>query len=342
MVMRPGKALGDLAVDPLQQAPALLEHVAFVALVTAHAADVERHVEAQPVEVVLVEPVERVVADELADLAAAVVGPGVAPGRVAAPVVVEVDAALVVLAPAVEPPEVEVARAEMVVDDVEDHGDPAPMRGLDEGLEAVGAAVGALDGEDVGGVVAPGDVPGELHRRHDLHRVDPEPLQMAELVDGIGEGSGRVLVGAMEGADVHLVDDELVPRPSLETAAVPVVRRIDHDAVADRGRHRAGVGVDPGEHRFAVADQEAVLVARLGRRDVRIPHAAVLRRHRGGVFGPVVERAGQEDRLRVRRPHPEGDTGVMDDGPHLRARSCVRHGFSLRSPTAGVQRCRRT
>ena len=181
MVMRPGKLLGDLAVDPLQQAPALGERVAVVALVAAHAADVERHVEAQPVEVVLLQPQERVVADELAHLAAAVVGPGVAPGRLAAPVVVEVDAALVVLAPAVELPEVEVARAEVVVDDVEDHRDPALVRGLDERLEALGPAVGALDGEDVGGVVAPGDVAGELRRRHDLHRVHPEPLQVPEL-----------------------------------------------------------------------------------------------------------------------------------------------------------------
>ena len=82
------------------------------------------------------QPVERVVADELADLAAAVVGPGVAPRRRRAPVVVEVDAALAVLGPAVELPEVEVARAEVVVDDVEDHGDAALVGGFDERLEA--------------------------------------------------------------------------------------------------------------------------------------------------------------------------------------------------------------
>ena len=237
--------LGDLGIDPLQQAPALLERVPFVALVAAHAADVEGHVEAQPVEVVLVQPVERVVPDELADLAASVVGAGVAPGGVAAPVVVEVDAALVVLAPAVELPEVEVARAEMVVDDVEDHRDPAPMRGFDEGLKPLGSAVGALDGEDVRGVVAPGDVPGELHRRHDLHRVHPEPLQMPELLDRISEGARGLLVGTVEGADVHLVDHHFVPGRHLEVGAVPVVRRIDDDAVADGGGDSAGIGVDP-------------------------------------------------------------------------------------------------
>ena len=87
---------------------------------------------------VVLEPHQGVVADELADLAAAVVGAGVAPRRVVAPVVVEVDAAAVVLAPAVEPPQVEVARAEVVVDDVEDDREAVLVRGLDELLEALG------------------------------------------------------------------------------------------------------------------------------------------------------------------------------------------------------------
>ena len=64
----PRETLGDLSIDPQQEAPALRESVAVVALVAAHAADVERHVEPQSVEVVLLQPVERVVADELADL----------------------------------------------------------------------------------------------------------------------------------------------------------------------------------------------------------------------------------------------------------------------------------
>ena len=94
---------------------------------------------------------------------------------------------------------------------------------------------------------------------------------------------------------------------------------------ADRGRHRAGVGVDPGEHRLAVADQEAVLVAGFA--------AATSAYHMPPSSGAIavvssdqlVERAGQEDRLRIRRPHPEGDTGVMDDGP-------PSPGAELRSP----------
>ena len=84
----------------------------------------------------------------------------------AAPVVVEIDAAAAVLRPAVEVPEVEVVGAEMVVDDVVDDRDAAGMRRIDQAPKAVGAAIVLLDGEDVGGVVAPGDVAGELVGRH--------------------------------------------------------------------------------------------------------------------------------------------------------------------------------
>ena len=87
---------------------------------------------------VLFEPHQGVVAEVLAHLLAAVVGTGVAPGRRRALVVVEVDAARAVLAPAVELPQGEVARAEVVVDDVEDDGDAVRVGGLDEALERVG------------------------------------------------------------------------------------------------------------------------------------------------------------------------------------------------------------
>ena len=125
-------------------------------------------VEAQAVAAELLEPGQRAVAQERADLAAAVVRPGRAPGRVGALVVVEVDPAAVALGPAVEPPQVEVRRAEVVVDDVDDHGDPVRVGVADEPLERVRPAVAGLDREQVRRVVAPRDVAGELERRHHL------------------------------------------------------------------------------------------------------------------------------------------------------------------------------
>ena len=58
----------------------------------------------------------------------------------------------------------------MVVDDVLDHREPALVGLADEGLEGVRAAVGALDREGVGRVVAPRHVAGELGDGHDLDR----------------------------------------------------------------------------------------------------------------------------------------------------------------------------
>src|SRR5262249_55888301 len=116
----PRLALAHLAVDPLQQAPAVRQVAARIAVAAQHLADPAGGVEAQAGAAALLQPAQRIVADVLAHLAAAVVGPRVAPRRLPAPVVVEVDAAPPVLAPAVELPEVEVARAEMVVDDVVD------------------------------------------------------------------------------------------------------------------------------------------------------------------------------------------------------------------------------
>ena len=156
-----GVALADRRRDRAHEVPALGQVAGAEAVDGAH---VEGRVEAQPVEVELLEPHQGVVVQVGAHLLAAVVGTGVAPRGRRALVVVEVDAALAVLAPAVELPQREVARAEVVDDDVEDDRDAVPVGLLDEALERVGAAVAALDGEGVGRVVAPGVVTGELGR----------------------------------------------------------------------------------------------------------------------------------------------------------------------------------
>ena len=153
-------------------------------------ADVGGAVEAQAVDVVFLEPHQDVVEDELADLAASVIGPGVAPRRVRPVVVVEVDAAAIVLAPAVELPEIEVARAEVVVNDVEDHRDALLVGALDELLERQRASVGGLNRKDMGGVVAPRPFSRELGYRHDLDRIDAELFQMPQAGRHRGELAG--------------------------------------------------------------------------------------------------------------------------------------------------------
>src|ERR1019366_85364 len=110
-------------VDRLQEEPALGNVRAFIPAVGHGAANVERRVESQPVGLVVPEPHHRVVAKELANLGTAEVGTVLLPeGARGALVVVEIDAAVAVLAPAVELPEAgpQPLGAEVVVDDVED------------------------------------------------------------------------------------------------------------------------------------------------------------------------------------------------------------------------------
>ena len=95
-------------------------------------------VEAQAVDMVFLKPHEDVVEDILSDLVASVIGPGVPPRRMRPVIVVEVDATAIVLGPAVELPQIEVARAQVVVHDVEDHRDALLWARLTNRLNATG------------------------------------------------------------------------------------------------------------------------------------------------------------------------------------------------------------
>ena len=95
-------------------------------------------------------------------------------------------------------------RTEVVVDDVEHDGQAPLMTGIDEAVQAVGAAVRRLHGVREHAVVAPIAHAGKRGDGHDLDRGDPEIAQIVEAVDGRVE---RARVG--EGADVHLGDHVL-------------------------------------------------------------------------------------------------------------------------------------
>lgn len=71
----------------------------------------------------------------------------------------------------------------MLVDHVVDDGDAALVSRIDQPAQAVRTAVAFLDREDVGGVVAPGDIAGEFVGRHELDRAHAEIAQVVELRD---------------------------------------------------------------------------------------------------------------------------------------------------------------
>jgi hypothetical protein len=220
------RALGDRARD-------LLDDVRAGAV-----GDGVDRVHAQPVEAVLLDPVERVVDEEIAHGARALaveVDRGT-PGRLVG--VVEERACVLA--------EVVPLGPEVVVDDVQQHHEAARMRGLDEFLQVAGKAVGRVGRERQHAVVAPVAPSGAIRDRHELDRGHAELGEVVEPLAG-GVQSARV----RERAQVQLVEHRLVPGPPVPLDVVPRVRaRIDHDA--------GSVHVPGIEARCRIGDHEVV------------------------------------------------------------------------------------
>ena len=105
-------------------------------------------------------------------------------------------------------PRVPIAR--VVRDEVQDDADAALARACDELVEVGQGSEHRLNVPVVGDVVSPVLVRRDRDRRQPQH-VDPQPLQILELLDDAGQVADAVGVRIRERADVHLVDDGLLP-----------------------------------------------------------------------------------------------------------------------------------
>ncbi len=103
--------------------------------------------------------------------------------------------------------------ADVVVDDVQNHGEAHLVGGVDQRLESCRAAIGGLRRAQIDAVVAPAPAAGEFGHRHDLDRGHTQFGQRRQVADRAGEAA---LVA--EGADVQLVDHLLGQRPGCERA----------------------------------------------------------------------------------------------------------------------------
>lgn len=169
-----------------------------------------RRVEPEAVEVVLVDPVARVLDEVLA----------------ASGLRLEVDR----LAPLVQPAIGEVAirqlaqviaaRPEVVVDDVEDHAQPERMGPIDERAEVVRSPVEPGRGVEIDAVVTPAEATGELCDGHQLEERDPDVAQVLELAR-----RARVCALRRERPDVELVDDLSLQPHALPRRIRPAERR---------------------------------------------------------------------------------------------------------------------
>ena len=77
--------------------------------------------------------------------------------------------------------EVVSVRAEVIVDDVEEHHQPALMGGVDQRLQRVRRSIGALGREGQHAVVAPVAGAGKIADRHQLDGSDAEPGEAVEV-----------------------------------------------------------------------------------------------------------------------------------------------------------------
>src|SRR5262249_9064673 len=129
-------------------------------------------VEPERVDAVLLQPHQRAVDEEGADLVAVrtIEIDGVAPGSAVAAGDVRAEA----------PGDIPL-RTEVVVDDVEDDGEPFPVGSVDEAPQALRPTVGILGGVREDPVVTPITGSGELRDRHQFDGGDTELFQVGQM-----------------------------------------------------------------------------------------------------------------------------------------------------------------
>jgi len=158
--------------------------------------------------------VPRVLQEKVAHVVAvrAVVIDRLAPGRLVAVREIRAEVAQVIpLGP------------QMVVDHVQDHGQPRGVAGVDEVLEPLRAAVGMLHRENVRSVVSPVAIAWKLPDRHDFNRGYSQFNQVAKARDGCLEGSP-----AGEGADMDFVENKVRHARRSKYPLAPAVGSVVH------------------------------------------------------------------------------------------------------------------
>ena len=263
-------------------------------------------VDPEPVDVELLQPVERVGDEEVAHLGTAVVEHERAPLRVLAPAGVGV----LVQGLAVERGQRPGVLGEVGRDPVHDHADARLVERVDQVPEVVGAAEPAGRGVVPGDLVAPGAAEGVLGDRKQLDVGEPEVGDVGdELV-----GQLPVRQPLPPGAEVDLVDAhrgvvDVRTRPLRQPRLVP-------PGVGGPGDHGGGRRGDLGAagHRVGLlvpatvlAEQlELVAGARAQPRDEELPDAGPAEGpHRVGAPVPGVDVADHPDGPRVGCPHRE-------------------------------------
>ncbi len=268
----------------------------------------------------LLQPVQGVGDEEVADLVAAVVEDERAPVRVLAALRVGV----LVQRGAVEPGQRPFIAREVRGHPVEDHADPGLVQPVHQVAELVRAAEPGRGREVGGDLVAPGPAERVLGHRQELH------VGEAQARDVVGQLVGELEVGQAgpPRAQVHLVHadrlaDLLAPLAGGQPLGVAPLVPGGVDDRRGRGRPLGqvghGVGLAPPLP-VRPADVELVpgAVAHVGHEQLPDPGAAQ-RPHRVPAAVPVVEVADDPHAAGVGRPDREGRPGHVAVLLHVRA-----------------------
>ncbi len=203
-------------------------------------------VEAEPVEAIVLQPMQRVADGEAADFRDPIVDRP-APWRMRG---LEKRRRIA--------GEIIPLGSEMVIDDVEKHHQPAQMRGIDQRLEVVRPTIGAVGGVEQHAVIAPIAPAGEIRERHQLDRSQSGVDEVIEPLDRRAEAPA-----GGEGAHMELEQGGLRPRPATPVRRLPSELSMIDDLA--RSRHVLRLEVRRGVRHLDLA-VDAELVARAGTR----------------------------------------------------------------------------
>ncbi|MDR6171997.1 hypothetical protein QE359_003026 [Curtobacterium sp. SORGH_AS776] len=278
-------------------------------------------VHAKPVDVELLEPVERVRDEEVADLRLSEVE------HVRAPVELLATAGVRVLEQrvAVELRQGPLVLREVPGDPVHDHADAGGVQPVDEVPEVVGGAEPGSRGVVARDLVAPRSAEGVLGERQELHVGEARVLDVAdELVGDLAVGQPRTPRTEVDLVDAHRTVVRGRPCPVLHPLRVAVgplvVRLVDHGGGQRRDLGPPGERVGPLHPAGVGEELELVPLTDEGAGPEQLPDTEVGQAtHRGGAAFPALEVTDHPGCGRPRGPERERDAVHAVDRGDVRA-----------------------
>src|SRR5580692_9487775 len=166
-------------------------------------------IQPQPVEVVLDQPVQRIVYEEISNGTALrpIEINGIAPWRL---MTIGEESWCVRV-------KIISFRAKMVVHNIEEHHDSPLMRTLYQFFEIFRTSIHTVRSERKDAVVPPIALAGKIGNRHQLYRSDSQVGEIVEAFARGGKSSGRG-----EGPNMQFINNGLLPRTSLPSVVTPL------------------------------------------------------------------------------------------------------------------------